>query len=377
MNKRVFIAGGGTGGHIYPALAIASALKKIDSDIEIHFVGSSTGMEARIIPTEGFALHLLSIGRLNRNVGWVERLKTLVKLPLSLLKSYALLMRYRPQLILGVGGYASAPVVLVGALLGYPSVIWEPNAYPGLANRWLARWVNLALVVFEEAKLILEPKIKRIRLIGLPVRESVENLIEQVNSEKTPDLENKSQPFRVLVFGGSQGARGINNIVSEALVKRGELLKDFEFVHQTGSQDYSIIKEKYEKNQLQVQVEVREYLPEIFKQYHWADLVVCRAGVSTISELAAIGKPAVLIPFPFASDNHQQKNAEAVLNKDAACMILQKDLTLDSFCETLLALKKDPGWRKRLSQNIRQLHYPKAAHETAQLLVREFSGDNR
>ncbi|MCC7404389.1 MAG: undecaprenyldiphospho-muramoylpentapeptide beta-N-acetylglucosaminyltransferase [Bdellovibrionales bacterium] len=362
MAQVVFIAGGGTGGHIYPALAIARGLLQKDPSLQIHFVGSPQGLETRIIPEQGFPLHLVPIGKLNRNVGVVEQVKTLLGLPLSFVVSLLLLIKYRPRLLIGVGGYASAPVLFVGALLGFKTIIWEPNAFPGMANRWLARVVDLALVVFAEAKDTL--KQKRIQLVGLPVRQEIESL--SVTPRATP------MPLRILVFGGSQGARGLNLAVCEAICRGGEWLSGVEVIHQTGRHDYADIKAKYD--QAQARVDVREYLPTIQEQYQWADLVVCRAGVSTIAELAAAGKAAVLVPFPFAADNHQQKNAEALVKGEAALMILQKDFTADRFVRLVEETKQDSAYLRNLSQNIRQFHRPRAAAETAQLILAELAG---
>lgn len=289
---------------------------------------------------------------------------------------------------MGVGGYASAPILFVAALMNFRTVIWEPNAYPGLANRWLASWVDLALVVFDEAKLHLSNKVKRIQKVGLPVRQEVEDLARSSLLQKTQNFESSSRPFRVLVFGGSQGARGLNEIVCQAVTSAPDWLKGFELIHQTGALDFPSIRQRYMDSSLGEMgqqpdaslsaspIQVREYLPRIFEQYQWADLVLCRAGVSTISELAAAGKVAVLVPFPFASDNHQQKNAEAVVKHQAAIMILQKDFTVERFRATLSELREDPVQRQRLAQNIRRFHRPQAADETARILLKEISGSD-
>lgn len=362
MAQTVFIAGGGTGGHIYPALAIARSLLENNPDLKIHFVGSPQGLETRIIPETGFPLHLVPIGRLNRNVGLKERLKTLIGLPLSLAVSLYLLFRYRPKLLLGVGGFASAPVLFVGALLGFKTVIWEPNAYPGLANRWLSKLVSYGLVVFDEAKEIL--KMKRMKRVGLPVRKEIESLVGKSHPV--------GQSLKILVFGGSQGARGLNLAICEAICAGGDWLDGVEIIHQTGRLDFPQISKRYEE--AQGKVDVREYLPAIHEQYEWADLVVCRAGVSTIAELAAAQKPAVLIPFPFAADNHQQKNAEALVREDAAKMVVQKDFTADKFIEIVSSFKKDRQELDNFSKNIRSFHRPNAANETAQFLLAELQG---
>ncbi len=370
MRKAVFIAGGGTGGHIYPAMAIAHSLRTMAPDLQIHFVGSRGGLESKIIPEHGFPLHLVPIGKLNHNVSLAERLKTLVSLPISFLVSLFLLLKYRPLIIVGVGGFVSAPILFTGALLRFRTVIWEPNAFPGMANRLLVNWVGLALVVFEEAKTIFERKIRRIQIVGLPIRQEIENLRDL--GAETMTSQNSFGPMKILIFGGSQGARGINNTVCEALTSGEEWLRDFDFIHQTGSLDYSSIKERYLAKG--ARVSVREYLPEIFKEYRWADLIVCRAGASTISELAAAGKAAVLIPFPFAADNHQQRNAEAAVNKGAAVMILQSDFSPECFRELLLKLRANPLKCTELSRNMGTLYHAHAADEIAQILIKEISG---
>ena len=364
MTKKIFIAGGGTGGHIYPALAIARGLLENNPELKIHFVGSPQGLETRIIPEQGFPIHLIPIGRLNRNVHLFERIKTLLGLPFSLFVSLYFLLRYRPSLLLGVGGFASAPVLFVGALFRFKIVIWESNAYPGLANRWLSKFVSYGLVVFDEAKEIL--KMKRMRRIGIPVRKEIELLDKKGSS--------LGKSFKILVFGGSQGARGINFAVCEAICRGGDWLDDVEIIHQTGRLDFPQMLKKY--NKAQFKVDVREYLSAIHEQYDWADLVLCRAGASTIAELAAAQKPAVLVPFPFAADNHQQRNAEVLVKKEAAKMVLQNDFTADKFIQMVNKFKKNRMELDILSKNIRSFHRPNAANEIAQLLLAEINGDH-
>ena len=362
MAQTVFIAGGGSGGHIYPALAVARSLLENNSELKIHFVGSSQGLETHIIPDQGFPLHLLPIGRLNHNVDLSKRIKTLISLPLSLLVSLYFLFYYRPSLLFGVGGFASAPVLFVGSLLGFKTVIWEPNVYPGLANRWLSKFVSYGLVVFEEAKEVL--KMKRMKKVGLPVRKEIEILS---NEEHSP-----GQPLKVLVFGGSQGAQGLNFSVCEAICRGGSWLDDVMIIHQTGRLNFPQVSQKYK--QFQAKVEVWEYFSTIHEQYRWADLVFCRAGASTIAELAAAKKPAVLIPAPFVADNHQQKNAEALVKEGAAKMVIQKDFSADKFIEIVHQFKKSQMELDLLSKNICKFYRPNAANETAQLLLAELRG---
>jgi len=299
MAKVALIAGGGTGGHIYPAVAIARSLEQLDSQLKIHFAGSSLGLESTIVPDEGFPIHLVRVGRLNRNVSLWQRFVTLLTLPLALLKSAFLLLKLRPTFVLGVGGFASAPVVFMASIMGFRTFIWEANAYPGMANRLLSRLVDEGLVVFDEAKRILLTK--RNKQVGMPVRKEIEKVIMQSHP---------IEEFRIFIFGGSQGARDLNTTISTALAQSGEWLRNVKIVHQTGAKDHSRIKAIYDQLEASngpLNVECHDFIQDMARCYAWADLVICRAGISTVAELAACGKAAILVPFPFASDDHQQK----------------------------------------------------------------------
>lgn len=347
---KILIAAGGTGGHIYPALAMAEAFQARRADASIEFVGTAHGLENKIIPAKGFRLHHLPIGRLNSNVGMSERLMTLLLLPWALLKSAYVLKKEKPDFVLGVGGHASGPILLMASFLGYRTAIWEPNAMPGMANRILSKFVDDCFVVFEEARGLL--KNPRLQVAGMPVRREIE--------QKRPALTGKSK-FHILIFGGSQGARGINNTAMEMIKKGGPWLHEVTIVHQTGAVDYERIKAEY--GEALKHVDLREYLNDMGDQYAAADLVVCRSGTGTLSELAACGKPAILIPFPAASDDHQRKNAESLVNKGAAVMILQKDLTPDVLREEILKLKVNPEKRAEMSRNVSAFHHERAAEK--------------
>jgi UDP-N-acetylglucosamine--N-acetylmuramyl-(pentapeptide) pyrophosphoryl-undecaprenol N-acetylglucosamine transferase len=358
MSETVLIAAGGTGGHIYPALAMADAFRAQRPDVVVEFVGTPSGLENKLVPAQGFKVHHLPIGRLN-NVSMVERVFTLAKLPVALLKSFLLLRKIKPSFVLGVGGYASGPLLLVASLTGYRTAIWEPNAMPGLTNRWLARFVDECWVVFEDAKSFL--KNRHAFSAGMPVRKEIEALAPRTGAAVPP--------FRILVFGGSQGARGVNTAVAEMLkTADAQWLSGVRFVHQTGAADHKRVCELYGDRLGQLPVEVKEYLHDMAAQYSNADLVVCRSGTGTLSELAACGLPAILIPFPFASDDHQKKNAESLVDKQAATMILHQDLSAQSLRAKIDELRADPNRLKRMGERIRSFHQPRAA----QTLVNEF-----
>ncbi|MGE0528760.1 MAG: glycosyltransferase, partial [Bdellovibrionales bacterium] len=306
-SPKVLIAAGGTGGHIYPALAMADAFRRLCPGVKVEFVGTPHGLENKIIPPKGYKIHLLPVGRLNSNVPLWERLRTLTVLPWSFIKSARLLRRERPDFVLGVGGYVSGPVLLMASLLGFRSAIWEPNAMPGMANRILARFVDECWVVFEEARAFL--KSRRLHTAGMPVRQEIEDVPALTAGAAPATTAPGAAPapdrggFHILVFGGSQGARGINNTVLAMVKEGGEGLRGCRIVHQTGAADFERIREGYAEIPRRagsdgdlalppVEVDVREYLHDMGNQYAQADLVICRAGTGTLSELAACGKAA-------------------------------------------------------------------------------------
>ena len=352
--SKILIAAGGTGGHIYPALAMAEAFQSHRPSIRIAFVGTAHGLENKIIPAKGFVVHHLPIGRLNSNVPLSERLKTVFLLPWAMVKSAVLLRREKPDFVLGVGGHASGPLLLIASILGYRTAIWEPNAMPGMANRILSKFVDEAWVVFDEARALLKGNVF---VAGMPVRKEIEDTSMQRTDTKK---------FRLLIFGGSQGARGLNTAAAEMIKVGGDWLKDMDIVHQTGATDFERIKSIY--GDAISKVDLREYLHDMGQQYQKADLVICRSGTGTLSELAACGKPSILIPFPFAADDHQKKNAESLVAKNAAIMIVQKDLTPEVLRDQILKLKADPIRLRQMGEAVRAFHQPKAA----QMLVEKF-----
>lgn len=352
---RVLIAGGGTGGHLYPALAIAKELRERKCDV--HFVGTALGLETKIVPRENFELHLVSVGRLN-SVSLKEKIKTILMLPIAFLQALILILKLKPAVILGVGGYASGPALAVGALLRKKTLIWEPNAFPGLANRLLSSWVDLSCVVFESATIHLNSK--RTLRVPMPVRKEIEELGLRVP---------KTANFRVLVFGGSQGSRAINQCVIDMVKQGGPWLQTTEFVHQTGSHEFKSVEKQYAEAGIPMsRVACFEFLHDMPDRYRWADLVIARSGTGTLSELAACGKAAILIPLPTAADDHQRINAEALVGMGGAKMILQKDLTPDRLKTEILALQNDPEALHHLEENAKKFHQAGAAVKMANVI---------
>lgn len=362
MKGVAFIAAGGTGGHIYPALAIADALKQQQPDLDVHFVGTSKGLENSIIPRAGYPLHHLSIGPLHSSVGSLQRLKTLCLIPLAFFQSLWLLLWYRPRFVLGVGGYASGPMVMVGALTRRPVFLWEPNAVPGLTNRILAPFVTKAFVVFKEAQV----RIARSVQAGMPVRKEIENLVDA--KRRHPQA-----PFRLFIFGGSQGAQAINDVVSRWIASHQTVLEHFEIIHQTGRRDFERMQTFYRENGLlgRPELSVVEFVFDMHDKYLWADLVICRSGAGTLAEVAAAGCPALFIPFPYAADDHQKKNAESFVDAKACWMIEQKNLNVETLAEQVDLIFKDISQLEKRSLVLKSL-FQRLASEKIVSQIGEF-----
>ena len=364
----VIIAGGGTGGHIYPGVAIARAIEKSHPSIKVHFVGAEGGMEEKIVPREGFPLHTMQIGKLHHSVGFATRVTTLVKMPLAFFRAVSILRELKPIAVLGVGGFASGPMLFVASLMGYRTLIWEPNAYPGLANRILSRFVDECLLVFKEAGIFLHSR--KALQVGLPVRASMVPV----------SRENGVRPLRVLVFGGSQGAQFINTLVSQSMKEpSGGWLEGLELVHQTGPSDFARISNIYEGAPASIQV--FEYLHDMDKRYAWADIVVCRSGASTVAEICACQKAAIFIPLPTAADDHQTKNAQVLARVGAAVVMLQKSggsgsgassgatLGADEFRETLKRFRDNRALVQKLEDSVRQFQFPSSADKIVERVL--------
>jgi UDP-N-acetylglucosamine--N-acetylmuramyl-(pentapeptide) pyrophosphoryl-undecaprenol N-acetylglucosamine transferase len=350
--KTIIIAGGGTGGHIYPGVAIARALLKIDPTLVVHFVGSQGGLEEKIVPREGFVLHMVSVGKLHKSVGLLTRVQTLLKMPIALFQSLKILFTLKPVAVLGVGGFASGPMLLVASLFGYRTYIWEPNAMPGMANRLLSRFATETLLVFKEAQKYLAAR--KIRSVGIPVRFH----LPAISSPPTG-------PFRILIFGGSQGAHAINKTVFRAIEIGG--LEGIEVVHQTGPQDFARGQEVYKKAPKGFQV--FEYLHDMKERYRNCDLVIARSGASTVAEIIACHKAAIFIPLPTAADDHQRKNAEVLEKKSAARMILQKDFTPEKFLEVVHEMSQNRDKIAELAKSVQGFAFENADQDIAEILL--------
>jgi UDP-N-acetylglucosamine--N-acetylmuramyl-(pentapeptide) pyrophosphoryl-undecaprenol N-acetylglucosamine transferase len=347
---RAILAGGGTGGHVIPALAIAQQLQK-QYAAEILFIGTSRGIENRLVPKAGFPLRLVDVGAL-KNVGWVTRVKTLFDLPRAVWRAGRILSEFRPDCVIGVGGYASGPAMLAAVLRRIPTLIFEPNVVPGFANRTVAPFVSAAAVHFEETGKYF----RHCAVTGVPVRDA---FFQTTNSPATPT---------VLIFGGSQGARAINQAAIQAAPGLLERVPALHIVHQTGEADYNDAKAAYAR--LGNSVEVHRFIDDMPSAFARASLLVCRSGASTVAEVTAAGKPAIFVPFPGAADDHQRRNAEALQRAGAAMMLEQSQLTRESLVQTVTSLLSNQARLKAMGEAARKLAHPGAAREIVEMAAR-------
>jgi UDP-N-acetylglucosamine--N-acetylmuramyl-(pentapeptide) pyrophosphoryl-undecaprenol N-acetylglucosamine transferase len=347
----VVIAGGGTGGHLFPGIAIAKEIQKRRPDARISFAGTSRGIEARVVPREGFALDLIrSAGLKGKSI--VARARGAALLPLSVVDAWRVISTRRPRLVVGVGGYSSGPVVLVAALRGVPTMLLEQNAVPGLTNRLLAPFVRAAAVTFESTTAFFGAKAF---ISGNPVRPEFLTA-EKPAAESGDDVPTSA---RVLVFGGSQGAHAINMAMVEAAEELAALATPLRVTHQTGERDLETVRAAYRRASLTA--EVAAFFDDMGWRLRDADLVVCRAGATTVAEITAAGKPAILVPLPTATDDHQRKNAEALAAAGAADVLIQSEMSGHVLAQRILALAADRAKRLRLAAVARTMAHPDAA----------------
>jgi UDP-N-acetylglucosamine--N-acetylmuramyl-(pentapeptide) pyrophosphoryl-undecaprenol N-acetylglucosamine transferase len=347
---RIVIAGGGTGGHLYPGIAVARELLKRRPGAQISFAGTARGIEARVVPHEGFALDLVRVGGL-KGKEITHRIYGLMLLPLGFQDAWRLVSARRPQLVIGVGGYSSGPVVAAAALRRIPTMLLEQNAVPGLTNRLLSRFVRAAAVTFESTREFFGSKGF---VSGNPVRPEFLETIRPREDESSHD-----GSFRVLVFGGSQGAHAINVAMVEAAPRLAADASRLRLTHQTGERDVEMVRAGYRAAGFQAEVE--PYLYDMGARIAAADLIICRAGATTLAEITAAGKAALLVPLPTATDDHQRKNAEALASAGAAEVLLQADMNGSSLAERLLALAADADRRARIARAARTMARPDAA----------------
>lgn len=360
-HPKLIVAGGGTGGHVLAGIAVADAWKKFHAGASggeslAEFVGAQGGLEERLVPKAGYPLHLLTLGSLNR-VSLSRKLKTLFQLPLSLWTSARILLKVKPKFVLGVGGYASGPVILMSrvlralGLLHCRIAILEQNSVPGFTNRLLSRWVDVIFAAFPGTERQFPGR--RVILTGNPIRSAMKPL---------PTAQ--TQPFTLFIFGGSQGAIGVNTLVIEALPFLTDLKDRIQWIHQTGEKDWERVQQAYLKNGISARVE--KFIDRMAETYAEATVLVCRAGSSTLSEVATVGRAALFVPLPTAADNHQEMNARVFSDAGAALLVPQSSTTGKQFADKIRHLFEHPEEMRQIEEKVRRFAAPGAAERLVQ-----------
>jgi len=352
---KLVIAGGGTGGHLFPGIAVAEEFLARDPGNEVLFVGTERGIEARAVPAAGYRLELISAAGIRGKRG-LSQFTGIAKMFYGYAQSRKVLKAFRPDLVLGVGGYASLPMVLAAGGMRIPHFIHEQNAIPGQTNRLLARFADKVFITLEESARYF-PKDSTL-LTGNPLRRQILDMVESVKSshptldngvEKLPPFQGEGRGgdgvFKLFIFGGSQGAHAINMAMLAALPLLKESRVKLVITHQTGEKDCDVVADAYRAAGMDARV--TPFISDMASEYARADLIICRAGATTIAEVTACGKTCLFIPFPHAVDDHQRRNAEALLKKDACFMLLEQELTGKRLAETITELAADPGKVKR------------------------------
>ena len=352
---RAILAGGGTGGHVIPALAIANELKK-SYGAEVLFIGTARGIENRLVPAAGYPLRLVRVGQL-KNVSLITRAKTALDLPRAVWDAGRMLDEFGPDVVIGVGGYASGPAMLAAVVKHIPTLAFEPNVVPGFANQVVARFVSGGAVHFEETAKYF----RHAEVTGVPVRQEFFEIPVLINQKRggTPTL---------LVFGGSQGAHAINEAMIRCLPELLRQAPGIHIIHQTGERDYNDALVAYRA--FGESAEVFKFIEDMPAAFARADLVVCRSGASTVAEITAAGKPAIFVPFPRAADDHQRVNAEALARLGAAVVVEESKLEGVWLAETIAALLGDPRRLQAMSAAARELAHPDAARDIAAMAAR-------
>jgi UDP-N-acetylglucosamine--N-acetylmuramyl-(pentapeptide) pyrophosphoryl-undecaprenol N-acetylglucosamine transferase len=352
MTPCIVIAGGGTGGHVFPGLAVASALRAL-ADVEVVFVGSPRGLEKDIVPARGHRLELLDVEPMKG--GGVRRaVRGAFVASRATWRARKLVKELSPVATLSVGGYAAGPMALASRLAGVPLAILEPNGVLGLANRLLAPVAKRAYVAWPRVAARFSERV--VRSFGVPLREGFR-----------PSPYRAHGTARVLVMGGSQGARAINEVMPEAIAELSSRVSNIEVIHQSGKDHDEALRAKYAEHG--ITADVRPFLDDVAGELARADLVIARAGAVTVAEIAAVGRAAIFIPFPFAADDHQRSNADALASEGGGVCIIQKDATAARIAQEIAALLGDDARRQAMADAARNAGHPNAAADIAEDLL--------
>ncbi len=348
------IAGGGTGGHVFPAIAVAQEWLRRGSEREVLLVGTKRGLEMKLVPAAGLPLETIRSAGL-KGIGGMKLARNLAMLAPSLLDAASILRRNRFVAAFGVGGYASGPMMLGAWLAGVPTVVFEPNAEPGFTNKVLARIATRVAVAFAPTA---ERMGKKATITGIPVRGEFFNL---------PAREPRgTRPLRLLITGGSQGAQPINRAFVEAMDLLAKRKGELAIVHQTGERDYNDVRVAYARRE--ILAEVVPFISNMAEQFARADLIICRSGAITTAEITAAGRAAIFIPFAGATDSHQLRNAQALVQQHAARLIPQSELHPERLTGEIFSLLDRPEELTRLEQNARKLARPRAVRDIVDLI---------
>ncbi|MBE0426290.1 MAG: undecaprenyldiphospho-muramoylpentapeptide beta-N-acetylglucosaminyltransferase [Nitrospirae bacterium] len=349
---KVIIAGGGTGGHLFPGLAVAEEFKNRDSAAEVIFVGTEYGIEAKVVPREGYPIMFLRAEKL-AGVSTAKKVKAIMGTFLSIIDSYRIIRKVTPDIVIGVGGYASGAIMLTAVFLSIPTMILEQNSIPGLTNKILGKFVNTVCITYQES-ISYFPK-ARTFITGNPIRMQVlKGNIETAYSLFSLD----KGLFTIFVFGGSSGAKSINIALVDALNYLYDLKDRIQFLHQTGTGDYENIREAYRKAGFKGTI--TPFIYQMGEAYAVADLVISRAGATTLAELTALGKPAILIPYPYAAGKHQELNARKLSEMGAARMVLDSELKGESLANHIRELYSHEAMRKEMQKSCKAIGRPEA-----------------
>ena len=357
---RLLVAGGGTGGHLFPGLALGEEVKTRHPRNDVLFVGSARGIEAREVPKAGYPLRIIDVGPLKR-VGLGGMMKGLFRIPRALWQSVQILRKFDPDVVIGVGGYSSGPVLLAAWLMRKPTAIQEQNALPGFTNRTLGRFVDAIFIAFPEAEAGFPAR--KTHLLGNPIRRA---FLDNYLHTKSP-----SDRLSLFITGGSQGAHALNLRVAEALeILAPEIGSRLQVLHQTGVKDQAEIAARYQAlGSTGLDAQAVAFIDDMPRAYAGADLLVCRAGATTIAELTVCKKPAILVPFPFAADDHQTVNARSMVEAGAALLLPERDLTPQKLAGEIRSLESDRNQLGRMARASGVLGRPEAAREIADVCV--------
>jgi UDP-N-acetylglucosamine--N-acetylmuramyl-(pentapeptide) pyrophosphoryl-undecaprenol N-acetylglucosamine transferase len=333
---KVIIAGGGTGGHLFPGIAIAEEFQKREQKNIVLFIGTDRGLEKNVLREMGFPLRTLDVEGI-KGKGFVERGRALLKIPRSLLRSFKIIREFRPDIVIGVGGYASGPAVITAHFMGVKTAVAEQNVLPGITNRVLGRFVDKVFLTFSETRKWFPEK--KALVTGNPIRAAFFSRITAQEGERDVEKERVGN-FTILVFGGSQGAHAINVALIDAVEHLKDMREHLRIIHQTGYNDLEEASKIYQVKG--IKADVFPFIMDMASAFRKADLLICRAGATTVAEITAMGKAAILIPFPFAAGDHQTKNAEVLLKTGAAEMIPEKEVEGKRLAEVIRRFYRQP-----------------------------------